>query len=189
MFGRSMFHLLCGVSALLVFSGCDDLLGRSQREIGRSSQSKSNLPPAVLPCATQPAATYKFAISSSRTNPRAAVGNVEPGPLDLYLWFVSANRGLAAVELNVERVGAELRDPPFTPVPPNLFLTWEGSGEIDVAVASCPQGGVLLGTIHLDVVADSIFVNAIMASDHAGAVDCSPCAFLYDFTSDGFQGN
>ena len=172
-------------------AGCDPQYSTTGGDLGMK-----NPPPAIDdpgpedPCANALAnGNYEFSISRSSSNPAATSGDVSPGPLDLYLWLQATDLGLSAVEFDIQREGANLPENYFTPAGDNLFLTWPGSGEVDLAAAGCPRGSRLLGTIHLEVVADAIQVSMLAESDHAGAVDCGPCYLLHSFRCEPFVGH
>lgn len=129
-----------------------------------------------------PSGQYAFSVSASSTDPFVNSAAAPSGPLDLFVWLVQADSGLSAAEFDIEREGVELQSNYFTPAGDNLFLTWEGSGEVDLAVAGCPHNPTLLGTLHLVTTGDSVHVSIIQDSEWGGAVDCGPCYLLHDFS-------
>jgi hypothetical protein len=175
-----------------VLAGCDPQFSTSGNDL--SSVDPPIVPPIGDPGPEDPCANalpngdYQFAISLSQTNWAASTGDVSPGPLDLFVWLVASDRGLSATEFDIQRDGAELQETYFTPAGENLFLTWEGSGEVDLAVEGCPRGPRLLGTLHLEVVAESVQISMVPGSEHAGAVDCGPCYLLHSFRCVPFVG-
>jgi hypothetical protein len=132
---------------------------------------------------------YVFSVSASSTDPFMNTAAAPADSFDFYVWLVETDLGLSAVEFDVSREGADLQSDYFTPAGDNLFLTWEGSGEVDLAVAGCPSGPALLGTIHLAATADSVRVNIVQDSESAGAVDCGPCYLLHDFSCTPFASD
>jgi hypothetical protein len=187
MIKRPILALVC------ILAGCDPQFSTSGNDF--SSVDPPIDPPIgdpgpEDPCANAlPDGNYRFAISLSHTNWANNTGDVSPGPIDLFVWLVASDRGLSAVEFDIQRDGAELQEAYFTPAGENLFLTWEGSGEVDLAVAGCPRGPRLLGTLHLEAIDEAVQISMISESDHAGAVDCGPCYLLHPFHCVPFVGN
>ena len=133
---------------------------------------------------------FHFAVSADPGSPNATTAMVEPGPLDLYLWLVASNMGLSALECDLFGDGVEFPETDyFTPAADVLFLTWEGSGDVDLAIGGCPDSARLLGTIHAVAGTDSVTVAIGPGSQHAGAVDCHPIdPWLNPFSCQEFVG-
>ncbi len=126
-----------------------------------------------------PPGRHVFRVSASATDPNVPLTAAPEGAFDAYLWLVTSNLGVSALEFDLRHDGAarpegweEFHQLWFTPAPTNLSLTWEEGGEMDVAVGSCPTQQALVGTFHLEATGGDIRIEIVPGSPNAGAVPC-----------------
>lgn len=124
---------------------------------------------------------YLFSVSASSVDPSVNTANGLQAPYELYLWLLESNAGLAAFECDIHREGVTLAEDYYRAEDPHLFITWQGSGEVDMAVAGCPTSPTLLGSIRVESATGPVFVE-IEPGAAGGAVDCTAFPALHEFT-------
>jgi hypothetical protein len=119
-----------------------------------------------------PQGRHVFKVSASGEDPNASMTEAPDGEFDAYLWLISSNLGVAAMEFDLRHDGATRPENWFTAAPTNIGLTWDAGGEMDVAVGSCPHSHALIGTFHLVASEGDVRVEIIPGSPDAGVVPC-----------------
>ena len=123
---------------------------------------------------------YIFSVSASAVDPSVNSATAPDAPFELYVWLLESNAGLAAFECDIHTEGVALAEEYYRAEDPHLFITWEGSGEIDMAVAGCPTSPTLLGAIRVESVSGPVHVE-IEPGAAGGAVDCTAFPTLHEF--------
>lgn len=133
---------------------------------------------------------YTFSLSASATDPFANTAAPATGSYEIYLWLVCSNVGIAALEIDLDVVGDELPEEFFEPLAEHvLFITWEGSGDMDLAIGGCPTETTLLGAIHLIGDGSGASVCFEKGTENAGAIDCHVDPRLHGLTIYGFASD